>query len=161
MRYKRLLVTPQFFVTLCREGLSNVVSVMRDGLPADARFVYVVGSTTKVEVMELVIWSASFDELAQGDEIPVLPQPKFSRLNIDPGAELELRTEWFLNHGCPIELLYQDETGEMQCNNQNIHAPADFKHDDLDTLRELVKRTRLHFAALVFTAAQADDSVKH
>lgn len=159
MRYKRLLVSGQVFVGFCREGLGPVCACVQHGLPADAKFLY-AAPALRAGYFELVIESASFDELAEGDEIPELPAPVIRTQHIAATAEEELRQEFWLNHGCPESVLFAGG-GEMQCNNQNIHAPADFKHDDLDTLRELVKRTRLHFAALVFTAAQADDSVKH
>lgn len=58
------------------------------------------------------------------------------------GAEMLLRHEWWLNHGCPISALYGDD-GEMQCG----RCLVDFGREALDKLHKHVHERRL--AAMV------------
>ncbi len=60
--------------------------------------------------------------------------------------ELELRKEWWLNHGHLSEALYGDD-GEMQCN--QIGCITDFKRESLEELRTKVYRFRLEAATKV------------
>lgn len=52
--------------------------------------------------------------------------------------ELDLRREWWLNHGHSTTLLYGDD-GEMACG----ACPADFLRQPLESLRELVLMRRM------------------
>jgi hypothetical protein len=55
--------------------------------------------------------------------------------------EQQLRSEWWLNHGCPWRALYGDD-GEMQCN--ALGCMKDFKHEPLEQLWEYVSQRRSH-----------------
>jgi hypothetical protein len=59
--------------------------------------------------------------------------------------ELELRREWWLNHGHSFSALYGDD-GEMQC----VACPEDFKRAPLNELRLAVLVARAHHARGVF-----------
>jgi hypothetical protein len=53
-------------------------------------------------------------------------------------VELELRFEWWLNHGCEFPCLYGDD-GEMSCN----CCMTDFKRHPLEELRGFVHERRV------------------
>ena len=62
--------------------------------------------------------------------------------------EMELRREWWVNHGCPVHAMYGDD-GEMQCHG------FDFKRQPLDVLRDTVRTRRQEQWAKALTEHQA------
>ncbi len=78
MRYAVLRVSPYFLLEMCREGEIHA-RVIGHAVPDDAKYVrtYVDGTWGYIKI---VIESASFQELKEGDEIPELPSIIFDKV---------------------------------------------------------------------------------
>jgi len=79
-----LRVTPETFIELCKPGEQHF-KVTGNALPEDAR-VYGVGDpaayryTPHVHAIDIVLTSESFEEIPEGNILPVLPPPIFERI---------------------------------------------------------------------------------
>lgn len=86
MRIRILHVHAEFLVALCKEGRRVNISVTENPLPADARFVRV--GHDHVGGLNLIIESATFAEVEDGEEIPVHPRVGFTKHAPDAPAVL-------------------------------------------------------------------------
>jgi hypothetical protein len=72
MRYKRLKVSPEMFLSLFTEGVhpERAYTVIADAVPADAKLVHV--RMLWPNDLEMLISSETFPVLKKGEEIPLL-----------------------------------------------------------------------------------------
>jgi hypothetical protein len=72
MRYKRLKISPEFFLSLFTEGMhpQRAYTVIADAVPADAKLVHVRMSWPND--LEMLISSETFPEVKKGEEIPLM-----------------------------------------------------------------------------------------
>jgi hypothetical protein len=79
MKYAILKIHPFLFVEFCKHG-ADKVTVAENRIPEDAKFVRAfTEDSTGWGVVSLVLESESFEDLKQGDRIPVLPDPIFEK----------------------------------------------------------------------------------
>ncbi len=81
-----LKVTPEWFTALlsvAQEGGTRHYGVLENGLPSDARVIE-VSTGPRNDWIKIVIESASFPEIEEGDPIPVLDPPRFVIYYDDP-----------------------------------------------------------------------------
>ena len=80
MKYKILIVHPSIFIELCKEGLDKI-RIVQNAIPNDAKYVRShLNDYTGWGNISLVIESESFDNLNDGDEIPVIKHPTFEKV---------------------------------------------------------------------------------
>lgn len=80
MRYKILMVHPQVFIDFCKEGLDKM-RIVENAIPRDAKFVRAhLNDFTGWGNIALVIESFLFEDLKEGDEIPVIKHPTFEKI---------------------------------------------------------------------------------
>ena len=78
MKYRRIQISGLMLIHLC--GVGNIFhSKCIEGLPIGARFAYCLPDS--VYGIYIVVEHESFDELKDGDEIPIHPSPIFERLD--------------------------------------------------------------------------------
>lgn len=85
---------------------------------------------------EQLLWRVESSVPEKGDLVAVVERVR--------SLELDLRREWWLNHGHGYLALYGDD-GEMACG----ACPADFLRQPLESLRELVLMRRMAAGAEV------------
>lgn len=79
MRYVILKVSPHFLVDMCRIGESHTKVI--EGLPPDTRFVRAfTDDITGWGYISLVLESEMFNELVEGQQIPIIPYPVFEKI---------------------------------------------------------------------------------
>jgi len=80
MRHKILYVSPQILIELCK-GPSIAAIVVKNVLPSDTKFIRAFNEDTSGwGQIGLVLESDQFEELKEGDLIPVLPKPVFEKI---------------------------------------------------------------------------------
>lgn len=81
MKYKILYISPLGLLEICKRGFHHVQVVAND-LPQDTKYIrsFVDGDTSGWGRIGIVIESESFDELKEGDVIPVLLEPVFEKI---------------------------------------------------------------------------------
>lgn len=78
MRYKRVIISGEFFTMLATEN-NEIHAKCVNGLPKGTRFRYVIPEPYYGVAM--VVEHESFPELKDGDEIPTFePKPEFHKL---------------------------------------------------------------------------------
>lgn len=82
MRIRTLQFTGDFLVSMLKEGNVIQAAVVSNGLPADARFVRAGHDYSGS--LYLVIESASFDDIEEGDEIPAHPKVGLNKIYPEP-----------------------------------------------------------------------------
>lgn len=83
MKYKILKVSPYIFIDMCKYGFDKI-RIVKDSLPDDAKFIRAhVDDVTGWGNISLVIESESFDELKDGDLIPIIPYPTFEKVHLE------------------------------------------------------------------------------
>lgn len=70
MRYRRLRISFEQFATILGDGPHGPYVVIKDAIPADAKFVNVQHAWPNS--VEVLMESSSFSELKEGEEIPFL-----------------------------------------------------------------------------------------
>ncbi len=74
------MISPQVFIDFFRHG-SDEVKIVKNALPEDATYVRsFVDDITGHGRIGLVIESYLFDEIKEGDLIPILPDPLFEKV---------------------------------------------------------------------------------
>lgn len=80
MRYKILKVHNFIFIEMCKLGTEKV-RIIKDALPEDTKYVRCyTNDDSGWGAIYLVIESQTFDELKEGDPIPLIPGPIFERV---------------------------------------------------------------------------------
>lgn len=74
-RIARVAVSPQFLLEIMRHGL-DAARVVKDPLPDDVVF---LAAFSRDGLIWLVLTSQTFAPIVQGDEIPELPTPAFTK----------------------------------------------------------------------------------
>ena len=69
-RYKRIAMTPEFFVEMIRDG-DHAYSIIKDGVPADAKIVR-CGYDNLSNQIYVFIEHESFDQVTEGEIVPEL-----------------------------------------------------------------------------------------
>ena len=79
MRYAILFISSYLFVEFCKHGI-DALKVTANALPEDAKCVRMfTDDTIAGGRLGMVLESASFKELKEGDPIPILPDPVFEK----------------------------------------------------------------------------------
>ena len=80
MRYKILYLHPIVLISICQHGTEHVKVI--NGLPLDTKYIRsFVNDASGWGRVGVVIESSSFEELKDGDEIPVInPEPVFEKV---------------------------------------------------------------------------------
>jgi len=80
MKHKILKISPFMFLSMCKEDTINV-RVVANILPKDAKFIRAyTDDYTGWGYISLIIESESFEEIKEGDVIPILPYPIFEKI---------------------------------------------------------------------------------
>lgn len=76
-RLALLEVSPEFLIQCCQEQaqLLRMARVVKHALPKDATFVRAGHDVTGA--LCLVLWSATFQSIPEGERLPMLPLPVF------------------------------------------------------------------------------------
>jgi hypothetical protein len=76
MRYRRVRISHQLLMGMLVTGNHINVQVV-SGLPSDAQFRYITSGS--IFGIDVVVESDDFDELKDGDEIPIHPEIQIAR----------------------------------------------------------------------------------
>jgi hypothetical protein len=76
MRYRRVRISHQLLMSMLVTGNHVNIQVV-SGLPSDARFRFITSSS--LFGIDVVVESDDFDELKDGDEIPIHPEIQIAR----------------------------------------------------------------------------------
>lgn len=80
MKHKILIVHPQIVIDFCKEGLDKI-RIVENAIPKDAKYIRCyLNDFTGWGNIGIVIESESFEELQNGDEIPVIKHPTFEKV---------------------------------------------------------------------------------
>lgn len=77
MRYRRVRISHQILMDMFVTGNHINVQVIR-GLPSDARFRYITSGS--IFGIDIVVEHEDFDDLNDGDEIPIHPEIEISKV---------------------------------------------------------------------------------
>lgn len=78
MRIRRVKMSGVILLQIMTEG-NEIRTKCIKGLPEGARFVYCI--PTHEYILDLVVEHSSFDEVPDGAEIPIHPDPVFEKAN--------------------------------------------------------------------------------